>query len=324
MGVCGELVKTIKIDYAAPIRDVYADFARSRIEADGELLTLLAAGSCAPHNGEDINLPLWVPDLRGTAGVDTRYLSGAYLGTYNADGNEGLNPFFAFSTRGEDHILEVDALICDSVQVHMKHENNNEDHRETLIDTFCRTADGNDFSAAKLRQYFEVISFGKPVLAAGKGQLDRRQKKVMERLALGMFESLEHRHGPQQALIDFLKSFREIGIDLLDKHSSQISPDFGPDELRRDEAEYLLRTGANGESAMFSTANGCLGIGPQTLEQGDLVAIVQGSRVPLLLRRRDDCFTLVGPVYVSNIMQGEAVSGGHDSINQPFERIEIM
>ncbi|POS69371.1 HET domain-containing protein [Diaporthe helianthi] len=326
MGVCGELSKAIKVDYAAPVRDVYADFARSQIEAEGDLLTLLTAGSWAPQNGEDIQLPSWVPDLRGTAGVDTRYMTGAYLGTYNADGSDGSDPFFSFSTDGEDHIIEVEALIYDSVDVYMKNEHEDEDHRKVLIDTFCKTADGGEFSVSKLRQYFEVITFGKPILAASKDQLDRRQKKGLERLALGMFEDLLHRYGPQQAFVDFVQSFSDVGLDLLDKHSSEISPDFGPDELRRDEAEYLFRTGSIGDAAAatFATANGCIGIGPRDLEQGGLVAIVRGSRVPLLLRRQDDNFRLVGPAYVSNIMQGEAVSASDGSTDQSFERVKII
>lgn len=326
MGVCGELTKDIKVDYAAPIRDVYADFARSRIEAEGELSTLLTAGSWAPRNGEPINLPSWVPDLRGTAGVDTRYLSGAHLGTYNADRSDGSRPFFAFSTHGEDHILEVEALICDFVQSVIEPKIGDRDERTAVIDTFCRTADGDFFSASKLRQFFEVYNFGKPIIAVGNGQLDRRTKKALERQALGMFENLEHNHGPHQGFIDFLKSFREIGLDLLDKHSSQLSPDFGPDELRRDEAEYLFHTGANAEAGAvwFSTANGCIGLGPRKLQQGDVVAIVRGSRVPLLLRRQNDSFRLVGPAYVSNIMRGEAVSGSDDFSSHSFERIQII
>jgi hypothetical protein len=322
LGVCQALAKRIKVDYAVPVQDVYADFARSRIETEGELSTLLTARPWVPQNGEDLGLPSWVPDLRGDSGVDTRYLSGAYLGNYNADG--GSEPYFAFSKRGDHHILEVEALVWDTVQVHEKFGSQEEEQRRALIDTFCRTADGSDFSTSKLCQYFQALTFGKCHSTGANGP-DKRQQKSLERLALGFYEDLEHLYGPQQAFIGFLQSFRESGLDLLDEDSSQLSPDFGPDELRRDKAELLYRTRSDEdvESAIFSTANGCIGVCPQTLEQGDVVAIVRGSRVPLVLRQQDDCFRLIGPSYLSKIMQGEAVSGGHLSPGQSFERVEI-
>lgn len=326
MGVCQELAKTVKVDYAAPVRDVYTDFAKSRIDSEDELYTLLTAGLWTPENGEDLGIPSWVPDLRGTAGVDTRYIGAAYLGRYNADGNGGSNPFFAFSKRDGNNVLEVEALILDSVQVHKHIDHRDDQHRADLIDIFCHRADGAGFSASKLRQYFQAMAFGKAIHSSGTQESDRRAKKYLQKLAVGLFESLEHHYGPQQAFIGYLESFRDVGLDLLNKDASQLSPDFGPDELHRDEQEYLYRTRSNGDfgSGLFSTANGCIGIGPHSLEQGDLVAIVRGSRVPLVLRRQDDYFSLVGPSYIYNVMQGEAISGGYQSISRSFERVRII
>lgn len=326
MGVCQELAKTVKVDYAAPVRDVYTDFAKSRIESDGELYTLLTAGLWTPENGEDLGIPSWVPDLRGTADVDTRYMGAAYLGRYNADGNGGSSPFFAFSDRDGYNILEVEALILDSVQVHKKLDNRDEQDRKSLIDSFCRSDDGSGFSASKLRQFFEAMVFGKPVHPSETKEGDRRANESLQRLALGFFEDLQHLYGAQQAFIGFLESFRDVGLELFDKHTSQLSPEFGPDELHRDELEYLYRTSSNGDggSTMFSTANGCIGIGTHNMEEGDLVAIVRGSRIPLLFREQGDYLRLVGPSYVFNVMQGEAVSGGYQPISQPFGRLHII
>lgn len=325
MGVCEKLSKTVKVDYAAPIRDVYTDFAKSQIESEGELYTLLTTGTWDPHDGEDLKLPSWVPDFRSMAGVDNKYLAGAYLENCNADGNGGSNLFFAFSTSGEHHILEVEALIWDSVQVHKKFEGKDNQHRKALIGSFRRTADGSDFSASKLRQYFQTMTFGNSCHSAGTKQLDRQQKKGLERLALGFHEDLQHHYGPQQAFIGFLQSFRDVGLDLLDMHSSQLSPGFGPDELHQNELEFLYRTKSNGEgSTVFSTANGCIGTGPNDLEQGDKVAIVRGSRVPLIFRQTDGHLRLIGPSYVPEIMQGEALPSGRHWNFGSFKRIQII
>ncbi|KAL5089142.1 hypothetical protein Trisim1_005995 [Trichoderma cf. simile WF8] len=58
---------------------------------------------------------------------------------------------------------------------------------------------------------------------------------------------------------------------------------------------------------LFSTADGLMGIGSQSMKAGDSVWIVPGSRVPLLLRPSSEGrWRLVGGAYVHAFMQGEA------------------
>ncbi|KKY30961.1 putative het domain-containing protein [Diaporthe ampelina] len=242
MGVCQKLAKTVKVDYAAPVRDVYTDFAKAQIESDGELYTLLTAGLWTPENGEDLGIPSWVPDLRGMAGVDTRYLGGAYLETCNADGNGGSSPFFSFSTCDQNNILEVEALVLDSVQVHKKSSSRDEQSRKDLIDSFCLRADEHGFSVSKLRHFFQAIVFEDSILCTATEEVAKIRKNLIQRLSIGFFKDLQHLYGPQKAFIGFLESFSNIGFDLLDESASQLSPDFSPEELQHDELEYLYRT----------------------------------------------------------------------------------
>ncbi|KAF3058506.1 Heterokaryon incompatibility protein 6, OR allele [Daldinia childiae] len=62
---------------------------------------------------------------------------------------------------------------------------------------------------------------------------------------------------------------------------------------------------------LFRTAGGSLGCGTSSCEKGDLVWIVQGSRVPLILRKVPQAATydLVGGTYLHGFMQGEALDG---------------
>ena len=70
---------------------------------------------------------------------------------------------------------------------------------------------------------------------------------------------------------------------------------------------------------MFGTTKGCLGIGPQRLREGDVVAILKGLEVPLVLRERQDKrYEVVGEAYVHGIMDGEAFDEGK------CERIELV
>ncbi len=65
---------------------------------------------------------------------------------------------------------------------------------------------------------------------------------------------------------------------------------------------------------LFATDGGYMGLGPESLEEGDSIWIVAGCPVPLAMRPRIRGgeirdWELVSPVYVHNIMSGEAVEG---------------
>ena len=64
---------------------------------------------------------------------------------------------------------------------------------------------------------------------------------------------------------------------------------------------------------LFRTARGHLGCGTLSCRKGDLIWIIQGSRVPLILRpvHQEDStvYNLVGGTYLHGFMQGEAFKG---------------
>ncbi|OQU97633.1 hypothetical protein CLAIMM_03533 [Cladophialophora immunda] len=85
---------------------------------------------------------------------------------------------------------------------------------------------------------------------------------------------------------------------------------------------------------LFLTAAGHIGLGPGETRVGDSVCIVGGSSMPLILRPRNgEDSTFVGPCYVDDIMDGEAVSAAEsgelhfgplwsDSFRQTAEQVE--
>lgn len=319
LGVCSTLAETVKVDYAIPTREVYTDFARSQIESDKELYTLLSAGLWDPANGEDLDLPSWVPDLRGTAGFDDRYVGGAYRGVFNAADAEDGTLSFAFSERKGHSILEVEALLLDTVQTCADFAADDDGQaRKALIDTFCLAADGADLSVTKLRGFFEAVAFADAI---------GRDAERLQRTILGFFEDLRRLYGSRLALTGFLESFEDVGLQILQRGTSDDPLDlFSGEELHRDRLEYLGRASQNSEddrdSAVFCTAKGYIGLGSSRVVQGDVVAIIRGCRVPVVLRRYGSYLRLVGPSYVSGLMQGEAVRasrGGSD-----FERVQLF
>jgi hypothetical protein len=60
---------------------------------------------------------------------------------------------------------------------------------------------------------------------------------------------------------------------------------------------------------MFMTSAATVGSGPIAMDPGDLVCIFQGGGgTPIILRKQDNFYRLVGVAYVSGIMDGEAVT----------------
>jgi hypothetical protein len=59
---------------------------------------------------------------------------------------------------------------------------------------------------------------------------------------------------------------------------------------------------------LFKTKQGYLGLGPRSLEERDEVVILEGGMVPLIIRKADKNFKLVGDCYVHGIMHGGAFS----------------
>jgi hypothetical protein len=64
---------------------------------------------------------------------------------------------------------------------------------------------------------------------------------------------------------------------------------------------------ATRKMAFFTTTKGCLGLGPQKVEDGDLVCIIFGCAHPLLLRRQkpEAHYLLIGEAYIFRMMQSE-------------------
>ncbi|KAI5860303.1 HET-domain-containing protein [Durotheca rogersii] len=82
------------------------------------------------------------------------------------------------------------------------------------------------------------------------------------------------------------------------------------DAQRRRAAEFETSFAHSPHLRLFRTARGHLGCGSLSCRQGDSVWIVQGSRVPLILRPAPwGAYTLVGGTYLHGFMQGEALEG---------------
>lgn len=373
LGVCPTLRAMMASDYTKTARGVYITFAKNQMQSERNLSLLASAGLWDPANGENIDLPSWVPDLRGIEGVDIRYLAGSFLKRFSAAGSS-VGACFEFLDECEN-VLVTQGIVLDTVQSHQNLDKGRDPHWKGMIHTFCRK--NGTLSPRSLRQFFRAMIFEDttifgqltdetierdvdagvyssierkirrklyrkvygnlsageylpPLPAELKDRMKQRVKKLhketMKRLIIGFLHELwQHFQSERAVLIEFLESFKDIGIDMLR------APD-GLESLNLHDAEevYLQwrefmdrasQTTDKGISAVFDTVNGHIGIGPRIVRPGDRIALVPGCRVPLILRQDEAFFRLVGPCYVSGIMQGEAV---RQMGRRKVDRIQII
>ena len=69
---------------------------------------------------------------------------------------------------------------------------------------------------------------------------------------------------------------------------------------------------------LVTTRGGYLGLVPAAARCGDVVAVLMGCDTPLVLRRRDGEYEVVGECYVHGIMHGEVI----DMVTDGKQKIE--
>ncbi|KAF4628511.1 hypothetical protein G7Y89_g9641 [Cudoniella acicularis] len=71
------------------------------------------------------------------------------------------------------------------------------------------------------------------------------------------------------------------------------------------EIEFRISVSFMINRRLLRTEKGYLGMGPAIAEEGDYIVLVQGARIPLVVRSREWMWELVGDAYVHGVMGGE-------------------
>lgn len=94
---------------------------------------------------------------------------------------------------------------------------------------------------------------------------------------------------------------------------------------KHDGSFYYLWVAVDLTRRLFTTENGYMGLGPGTMEPGDVVVLIAGARTPFILRPQKEPsstaqYQFVGEAYLHGIMNGEAALGREDA----FETLELI
>jgi hypothetical protein len=310
-------------DYAATATSVFRQTAVHIIGTSENLLLLAYAEGRSSRNID--GLPSWVPDwsVRKALGL-------AYTG-YKSFEADGGRPRYA-ELRFDKRILAIEVTMVDEVSM----------IGETK-DSVLRTGD--------FPKWLAMIASLQPT--ASHGQM---RKEIFWRTLLTDIvpdhNGLQH---PAPAEFEHLfDSWLLSCVETAQRNAKESSQESVRDALYATALRYGLQwlcdlltkataTEADGIQAarfrtvysnalhvrLFRTAKGFLGVGTESIEESDVVCIASGSRVPLVLRRRQGVvvesaigvarYELVGAAYVHSWMHGEALRG----LGSGFRVVEI-
>lgn len=328
-GLCPQIVDQNLVGYDLPVRHVYTEFAKGFIEEEKGLSLLLTADLWEPANGPDMGLPTWVPDLRGNSGVDIHYTAESFShdidnmaehfsGGFNADGMCGQSPGINFQQEGEYTILLTQGFIVDVIGECIAFPQDlrgDESIRRAFLN---RLAEVLTFKSAqwlsRMADYVRIMMFDLSLPPEQDIEFeDFSRTHRRRRLVLGFADDLGNLFAGgrelARSILKFFEKTEEVPTLLQNAYASH-----GRflDIYRQQYLDRAEETTGNGVSAMLMTRGNRLGVGPRRMQQGDVVAILEGSRVPLVLRRDGLYFELVGPCYINTLMQGEGVGPNID------------
>lgn len=344
MGVC-EISKCLEFapNYTRSVRLVYTDFTRSLMNVDEDLSSILTAGLWNLKNGPDIELPTWVPDYRGSNGINIRYLAASFLEHFNAARGMQASHRYMADEQGELTQLEVHGFVVDAIQdivLLASGEGTQQIIQSRINSDISGPNHCSHVATASLCSVFKTMIFQDPTLSPDSNP-DR-----LNRLALGFAYDLMATTDKQSLdfsvrVNNFLASFQaphtcphqnapgldeNLSQEALNKRFSRLMRE-DPEELYWYRQEYLARSKETSQGptpSIFTTQEQRIGKGLDTVRPGDRIAVVFGCRVPVVIRPFRDKFKLVGPCYLSGAMDGELLGEMKTEFGTTGQRIILL
>lgn len=342
-------------DYHAPVKMVYTDFMQRCVEMEGSLRILSLAGVGWETKGPELDLPSWTPDFRAQ-GAGSRPVSRSQ----KASASAGSRAEFTISD--DRKALKARGMVFDALtdtapyatthtaisghwlELIMRQETPYPSGLPTL-QAFFRTiiADYSDdrvVRSSSLRgddpdRFFDLAagflwSLGNYAMNEGKaafnlqsGLDDRRVDTILGMNDYVVYFGLWSGHFPpsltKQALLAPFLGDPELGTP----PPLQWPPDADMYRGKKSKNTFMARTvHVCTKRSFFLTKGGYMGLGPRRIKKGDVLCILLGCNVPLVLRKQDQHYILVGECYVSGIMNGEALQQTPNGVAK-FEDITI-
>ncbi|KAF1841559.1 uncharacterized protein K460DRAFT_419605 [Cucurbitaria berberidis CBS 394.84] len=201
------------------------------------------------------------------------------------------------------------------------------------LDSISKTTDvfwtTDDSIGGPLREWIEsyLLRIEKPT----SGDIQAYQRSIIK-LAITLSGGFLKKDGWAENRIYFERLAEDVGDQYLagfyvfmEKYFPQFNVQkmhgMGSFEGRLYQYHSLVRSFCRGRR-MFETVNGYIGLGPRSMRKHDSVAVLEGGKIPFILRPRDDGdFSFVGECFVFDVMDTHRLDalGGYG-----FEEREIV
>lgn len=291
-------------DYTKSVADVYCDATRACIgECDGPWL-LDMFGYERGSDNKIADLPTWVPSWYAQSDGATVLPTDEALWAHKREATE--TPLVSATQTGK--VLSIRGVVLDTISK----------HSDASITTDIRTSYAFITNALQLLSNEEmpvgIESIGRErlgelehVLGAGRpdASVIRRWLKFVRFLT-----------PDQEPLTNEVSGLTTQSPEPSGLHDTQ-DEDFAgsPPEAQ----DTILGTGKSFQRAVeycyarkvFMTQSGRLGIGPEALRDGDIIAVSKLSQWPMVLRHAEnsepDHYTVLGAAYIEDIRSGEEI-----------------
>lgn len=285
----GDALKSLAADYTQSVEDVYIDLARRALYDDDESLVTLAA---VQHSNQELGqsgLPSWVPDWR----LYSSHILSEPTSSHSAHGD--TRPKVEVASRS----LFVRGIIIDSVVGH---------------------SDG-----IRAKSFYADDASGTPTIerlwgeVCGKSTFDLTDKYITGDSALFAFlqtlsngcasltwsvEPDDH-SAPADTWLDYGAAY----LSRLFVGSGKITEEILDRGRTGDAAQWIrAANSASTNRALAVTSKGYYVLGPKIIQNGDIVCVLFGGKMPFCLRPLENGnYHLVGECYVHGLMEGQAI-----------------
>jgi hypothetical protein len=287
--------------YEHSMHKVYTEFAVNCITARSNLEILIHAGigDVLP----DSQLPSWVPDLRqfGSSGKKGHWpkeecASGKYNWVPQIDATHSL--------------LSAGGLVCDTIVAFNPPEEELKTHSQwaVLAQNSCRD---HPTGISLAQAFFRTMTgdctgygFGRPEFR------DEQEKEQFFDLLRG-FVLHSHAMGPKWWHHDneLEEQFHVSASQYKNSEWCWNLECFIEEEDEKFIYSYIMHfRKVTNRRSFYLTRNRYMGLGPANVQTGDMVCILFGCPRPLLLRKFENSYLLVGDAYVYGMMRGEMIA----------------
>jgi hypothetical protein len=276
----------IEPSYTKDVVDVYRDIAKFLIIEHGDLQILSHAGGSTTTS----NWPSWVPDWRHEKASNELSISQS-PNLYNADRDQTL----AIGISKTPSSLALQGIEID------------------VIRAYCDRLTSYGVGFVTYQEEIDFVERAWTLFVRRSSHLpdpyanEDISSHFIHTLTAGRSNTCKPIFADPGFLVDALHWFTQHAPNLIPtvpitqriKWSLLSSPDSGRFH------EAFVQTCM--DRRFFVSRSGLMGIGPDTMKEGDLIVVLFGGKVPYVIRPVDGGYKFLGECYVPGLMDGEAV-----------------